>query len=60
MEKFKNYYENIEGWYNFEGLYRLLVKDLPDNSHIVEIGGWLGKSCIHLAALAKKHRKILG
>ena len=42
-------YQNIEGWFDFENFYSDMVKALPNNSHIVEIGSWKGKSTSYLA-----------
>lgn len=42
-------YQNIEGWFDFESFYSDMVKALPNNSHIVEIGSWKGKSTSYLA-----------
>lgn len=42
-------YQNIIGWFNYQNLYTDMVKKIPDNSHIVEIGAWKGASTAYLA-----------
>lgn len=45
----KHFYENIYGWFNCQELYTNIVNQLPNNSHIVEIGAFKGKSCAYMA-----------
>jgi predicted O-methyltransferase YrrM len=45
----KHFYQNIQGWFNFQNLYTYVVDRLPNNSHIVEIGAWKGASTAYLA-----------
>lgn len=45
----EHFYENIEGWFTFPKLYSSVVKTLNDNSNIVEVGTWLGKSAAFMA-----------
>ncbi len=52
-----NSYEDIEGWMNFEDLYEEIIESLSDNSKIVEIGIWKGKSTYFLCNLIMKARK---
>lgn len=33
-----------ENWFNYEEFYKLVVKQLPKDSKIVEVGSWLGRS----------------
>lgn len=44
-----HYYEQIEGWFNYESVYSQIVAKIPNNSHVVEIGCWRGKSSTFLA-----------
>ena len=37
-------YENIEGWFDFENLYSLVVNKYDNGSKFVEVGVWKGKS----------------
>lgn len=43
-------YENVEGFFDYSGQYSGIALDCPDNAKIVEVGSWLGKSAIYLAA----------
>lgn len=44
----EHYYQNIHGWFNYEGLYSEMVNLFPDNSHFVEVGSWVGRSACYL------------
>lgn len=44
----EHYYQKIQGWFNFEGLYTSMVNRFPSGSHFVEIGCWLGKSAVYM------------
>jgi cephalosporin hydroxylase len=46
---FPHFYTKIQGWFNYQELYHEIVKELPDNSHIVELGAWKGCSTAFLA-----------
>jgi hypothetical protein len=45
----KHFYQNIEGWFNFQGIYKGQVQIAKDNAHFVEVGAWLGKSTSFMA-----------
>ena len=51
MAEMKHFYENIEGWAAFRGLYRVAVADAPSDrqSLFVEVGSWLGRSAAYMA-----------
>ena len=51
------FYDNIEGWFNWHGLYDEIVGELPDGSNVIEIGSWMGKSIVYLADQVKKSDK---
>lgn len=55
--KIEHFYKNILGWFDFEDLYSDVVKSLPNNSHIVEVGAFLGKSVSYLAVEANNSGK---
>lgn len=40
---------NIRGFFDYERVYDKIVKELPNKSHIVEIGAWTGMSTAYLA-----------
>lgn len=42
-------YHDIDGWFDFQKLYRYVVNEAKDNSHFVEIGSYLGKSTAFMA-----------
>ena len=37
-----HFYQNIEGWFSYENLYREAVANAKDGAHFVEIGSWQG------------------
>ena len=57
-----HYYQNIPGWFNFQGLYSEVAKHYPDGSNFLEIGVWKGTSVaylgIELINLNKKNTQI--
>ena len=44
-----HFYENIDGWFNFEDLYREVVEKAKDGDRFVEIGAWKGRSTAFMA-----------
>jgi predicted O-methyltransferase YrrM len=40
---------SIEGWFDFENVYSLAVKEAPQDAHFVEVGVWKGKSVAYMA-----------
>lgn len=51
------YYKNIDGFFNFEGLYESQVDFFQDESNFLEIGCYHGKSTIFLSELIKESNK---
>jgi len=45
----QNKYKNVYGWFDFQDIYRKFVREAPEDSLIMEIGSFVGKSTIHLA-----------
>jgi len=45
----EHFYKDIYGFFDYEDLYEFIVKSLPNNSHVVEIGAFKGCSTAHLA-----------
>jgi len=43
-----HFYKNIEGWFSFKEQYDRMIQELPNNSIIVEVGTWHGKSLAYL------------
>jgi len=44
-----HFYQHLEGWFTFPGLYSHVVNTCPTNSHFVEVGAFLGKSASFMA-----------
>lgn len=44
----EHFYQNIQGWFNYEDIYDTAVQLAPDNAKFVEIGSWRGKSTAYL------------
>lgn len=49
----------IQGWFDFEDVYRAAVADAPDGATLVEVGCWRGKSLSFLLAEAAASGKRL-
>lgn len=45
----KHFWESIDGWFNFQGIYGSQVALANDGAHFVEVGAWLGKSTSFMA-----------
>lgn len=57
MRGISHYYQNVTGFFNFEDLYRQMVRTAPDKSHFVELGALWGKSSIFMAVEIKNSGK---
>lgn len=44
----QHFYQNIQGWFNYEAIYDTAVALAPADAHFVEIGSWRGKSTCYL------------
>lgn len=49
MKHFFNQKQFGENWFTYANFYRDMVKQLDNNSHIVEVGSWKGKSSVFMA-----------
>jgi len=49
LEKLQPEFNEIPGWFSYQKLYDDVVDKLPNNSNIVEVGSWFGKSTNYLA-----------
>ncbi len=47
-----HFYQEIEGWFDFENLYRRAVERMPKNARMVEVGVYRGRSLFFLAVEA--------
>ncbi len=45
----EHFYENIEGWFDYQDLYNQVVSEADNNSHFVEVGTFLGRSASYMA-----------
>jgi len=45
----EHFYQNIHGWFDFEAIYRLMVRLAGDRAHFVEVGAFEGKSTSFMA-----------
>lgn len=54
-----HFYQNIQGWFDFENFYSEIVSKLPNNSHIVEVGSWKGKSSAFIAVEIFNSKKVI-
>jgi len=51
------FWQQLEGFFDYSGQYSSFAFDAPDNSHVVEVGSWLGKSTVYLATQFKAFGK---
>jgi hypothetical protein len=52
-----HFYDKIDGWFNFENIYALVVRKFNDGSKFVEIGSWKGKSASYMGIEIKNSGK---
>ena len=57
LDKLQPEFNEIPGWFSYEKLYTEVVEKLPNNSNIVEVGSWFGKSTNFLAQKIKESGK---
>lgn len=50
-------WRDIDGWFDFEDVYRMIVRHVPDNGRFLEVGCWLGKSIAAFADFAARDGK---
>lgn len=53
----EHFYKKIPGYFNYENVYRDFLKTCPENSRVVEIGVWQGKSVCFAAVESIKENK---
>lgn len=57
-----HYFQDVPGWFDWPDLYVSLLERATDGGHIVEVGGWKGKSAsfmgVELAAAAAAGKNI--
>lgn len=52
-----HFYQTIDGWFDFEDIYRRMVMAAPAEAHFVEVGAFLGKSTSFMAVEISNSRK---
>ena len=57
LQKLQTEFNEIPGWFSYKQLYDEVVEKLPNNSNIVEVGAWFGKSTNYLANKIKQSEK---
>lgn len=57
LEKLQPDFNEIPGWFSYKDIYDEMVEKIPNDSNIVEVGAWLGKSTNHLATKIKESNK---
>jgi len=50
-------YQKIDGWFDFQSVYKNVVENGKDGDHFVEIGAWLGRSASFMATEIKNSGK---
>lgn len=52
-----NYWESIHGWFDYQKVYDTFVSEAADGDAIAEIGNWLGRSSLYMAAKIQESGK---
>lgn len=56
----EHFYQQVNGWFDYEDIYRDMVTNASDNAHFVEVGVHLGKSAAFMAVeIANSNKKIV-
>jgi predicted O-methyltransferase YrrM len=55
----EHFYQQIEGWFDFQNLYSEMVERYPSGSHFVEIGAWFGCSTSYMAVEIANSDKLI-
>jgi cephalosporin hydroxylase len=54
-----HFYKNIQGFFNYENVYKKVIDEVSDNAHFVEIGVWKGRSvCFAAVEILKSGKNI--
>lgn len=54
-----SYYQNIQGWFDFENIYKAQLHAAKDGDVFVEIGVWKGRSAVFMAENIKESGKAI-
>jgi hypothetical protein len=52
-------FNEIPGWFSYEKFYDTIVEYLPENSNVIEIGSWMGKSTNYFVSKIKELNKTV-
>lgn len=58
-QQLSHFYQNIDGWFDFDDLYSEMVRSARDGARFVEIGAWLGRSTAFMAVEIANSRKAI-
>lgn len=53
----EHFYHNIQGWFDFDDIYRNIIEESPLNAKFAEIGVWKGKSLSYFVVEAINSNK---
>jgi len=53
----EHFFHTIDGWFDFEDVYRRMVNEAPSQAYFVEVGAFLGKSTSFMAVEISNSRK---
>jgi len=53
----EHFFHTIDGWFDFEDVYRRMVNEAPPQAYFVEVGAFLGKSTSFMAVEISNSRK---
>ena len=57
LETLQPEFNQIPGWFSYQKLYDDVVDKLPNNSSVIELGSWMGKSTNYFATKLKEVNK---
>jgi hypothetical protein len=56
----EHFFKTIDGWFDYEDLYQMVVDQYGDGSHFVEMGTWKGRSAAYMGvAIINSGKQIL-
>jgi hypothetical protein len=55
----EHFYQDIQGWFDYQNVFDIFIKSSQENSKIVELGCWKGKSSSYLLTEALNSGKML-
>lgn len=57
--KVNHFYWDILGWFDFEDVYSMAIREAKSGAHFVEVGAWMGKSAAYMAVeIANSYKDI--